>query len=70
MIKCALQFLRKSNQHCPNHSFTIIIHKSKQIKCLFLSAQIEPGPHWWKASALITIKKKLRPQKFRKRLRS
>ena len=32
MIKCALQFQRKSNQHCPNHCFTIIIHKSDQIK--------------------------------------
>ena len=36
MIKCALQFQRKSNQHCPNHYFTIIIHKSNQIKCWFL----------------------------------
>ena len=24
------------NQHCPNHSFTIIIHKSNRIKCWFL----------------------------------
>ena len=23
-------------QHCPNHYFTIIIHKSSQIKCWFL----------------------------------
>ena len=36
MIKCALQFKRKLNQHCPNHYFTIIIHKSNQIKCWFL----------------------------------
>ena len=36
MIKCALQFERKSNQHCPNHYFTIIIHNSYQIKCWFL----------------------------------
>ena len=39
MIKCALQFSRKSNQHCPNHYFTIIIiiiHKSNQIKCQML----------------------------------
>ena len=31
MIKCALQFWRKSNQHCPNHYFTIIIYKSNQV---------------------------------------
>ena len=36
MIKCALQLQRKSNQRCPNHYFTIIIHKSNQIKCWFL----------------------------------
>ena len=36
MIKCALQFQRKSNQHCPNQYFAIIIHKSNQIKCWFL----------------------------------
>ena len=38
MIKCALQFWRKSNQHCPNHYFTIIVRqiKSSQIKCWFL----------------------------------
>ena len=36
VIKCALQLERKSNQHCPNHYFTIIIHKSYQIKCWFL----------------------------------
>ena len=33
--------LRKSNQHCPNHYFTIIIHKSNQIKCWFLTGQEE-----------------------------
>ena len=27
MIKCALQFQRKLNQHCPNHYFTFSIHK-------------------------------------------
>ena len=34
MIKCALHFKRKSNQHCPNHYFTNIIPpiKSSQIK--------------------------------------
>ena len=36
MIKCALQFQRKSNRHCPNHYFTIIIHKSNQFKRWFL----------------------------------
>ena len=36
MIKCALQFQRKSNRHCPNHYFTIIIHKSNQLKRWFL----------------------------------
>ena len=30
MMKCALKFWRKSNQHCPNHYFAIIIHKSNQ----------------------------------------
>ena len=34
MIKCALHFKRKSNQHCPNHYFTTIIPqiKSNQVK--------------------------------------
>ena len=34
MIKCTLQFYGKSNQHCPNHYFTIIIiiHRSNQFK--------------------------------------
>ena len=37
MIKCTWQFQRKSNQHYPNHYFTIIIiHKSNQIKFWFL----------------------------------
>ena len=31
MITCALQFWRKSNQHCPNRYFTSII-KSNQLK--------------------------------------
>ena len=34
MIKCALQFQRKSNQHCPNLYFTILF--TNQIKCWFL----------------------------------
>ena len=88
MMKCALKFWRKSNQHCPNHYFAIIVHKSNQIKSklmsnfgfwwegktgvrvekplmaeertnklyphMTLSVKIEPGPHWWKASALTT----------------
>ena len=38
MIKCTLQFWWKSNQHCPNHYFTIIAPqiKSNQVKCWFL----------------------------------
>ena len=36
MIKCALNFWKKSNQHWPNHCFAIIIHKSNQIKCQIL----------------------------------
>ena len=42
MIKCALQFWRKSNQHCPNHYFTSIIHKSNQIKCWFFDDRGKP----------------------------
>ena len=37
MMKCALKFWRKSNQHCPNHYFAIIIHKSNQIKSKLMS---------------------------------
>ena len=38
MIKCALHYKRKSNQHCPNDYFTIILQqiKSSQIKCRFV----------------------------------
>ena len=49
MIKCALQFLRKSNQYCPNHYFTIIIHKSNEIKCWFLMRGENPST-WGKTS--------------------
>ena len=26
-----------------------------ETECLYKSAGIEPGPHWWEASALITV---------------
>ena len=37
MMKCALKFWRKSNQHCPNYYFAIIIHKSNQIRSKLMS---------------------------------
>ena len=60
MIKCALQYIKKSNQIKSNVGFRgegktgAVKRTNKLSPHMTPSPGIEPGPHWWKASALIT----------------